>query len=201
MATLLRIDSSALSQGSNSKYLADQYQAEWLGNHPQGKVIHHDLGVNPPSHLSEATIQAMYTPAESRSADQNAQLNESNQALQDMREADTLLISAPMYNFGIPSSLKAYLDQVVRVGETFTYTENGPKGLLEGKQAIVILTSGGNYTESPYNQFDHVTPYLNTVLGFIGITDVKVVAAPDMANNDNKSTSLNRAEEALLEAV
>ncbi|MBN2607278.1 MAG: NAD(P)H-dependent oxidoreductase [Thiotrichales bacterium] len=201
MATLLRIDSSALSQGSNSKYLADQYQAEWLSNHPQGKIIHHDLGVNPPSHLSEATIQAMYTPAESRSADQNAQLNESDQALQDMREADTLLISAPMYNFGIPSSLKAYLDQVVRVGETFTYTENGPKGLLEGKQAIVILTSGGNYTESPYNQFDHVTPYLNTVLGFIGITDVKVVAAPDMANNDHKSTSLNRAEEALLEAV
>lgn len=201
MATLLRIDSSALSQGSNSKYLADHYQSEWLSNNPEGKVIQHDLGINPPSHLSEATIQAMYTPADSRSAEQNAQLNESNQALQDLRQADTLLISAPMYNFGIPSSLKAYLDQVVRVGETFTYTENGPKGLLEGKSAIVVLTSGGNYTESPYNQFDHVTPYLKTVLGFIGITDVKLVVAPDMASNDNKSASLARAEKELLEAV
>ncbi|WP_024852085.1 FMN-dependent NADH-azoreductase [Hydrogenovibrio kuenenii] len=202
MSTLLRIDSSALTQGSNSKHLAEQYQKQWLATHPQGNIIHRDLAMQPPEHLSEAMIGAMYTPAESRSVEQQAALSDSDLFLNEVKLADTLLISMPMYNFGIPSSLKAYLDHIIRVGESFTYTEDGPKGLLKNKNAVIILTSGGNYTESPYKQFDHVTPYLKTALGFIGLEDIKVVIAPNMAKEETaRQQALNNAEEDLLSAV
>lgn len=202
MSTLLRIDSSALTQGSNSKHLAEQYQKQWLATYPQGNIINRDLAMQPPEHLSEAMISAMFTPAENRSIEQQTALSNSDQFLNEVKLADTLLVSMPMYNFGIPSSLKAYLDQIIRVGESFSYTENGPKGLLENKRAVVILTSGGNYTESPYNQFDHVTPYLKTALGFIGIEDIKVIVAPNMAKEEaTRQQALNNAEEALISAV
>lgn len=202
MTTLLRVDSSALSQGSNSKYLAEQYQAEWMNTHPDGKVIHRDLAKQPPAHLSEGMIGAMYTPSKDRTEAQKNFLADSETFLEEVKQADTLLISVPMYNFGIPSSLKAYLDHIIRVGETFVYTENGPKGLLNNKQAVIILTSGGNYTEAPSNQFDHVTPYLRTALGFMGIEDVKLIVAPNMAmEKESKQQALNTAEEALMKAV
>lgn len=198
MATLLRIDSSA-SQSSNSKYLAEQYQNKWLANHAEGTIINRDLSVHVPNHISEAMIGAMYTPAESRSEEQIAHLANSEQYLAELKAADTLLISVPMYNFGIPSTLKAYLDHIARVGETFVYTENGPKGLLEGKQAVIILTSGGNYTQSPLSDWNHVTPYLKTLLNFIGISDIEIIVAPNMSGGEaDKQASLNQAEQTLM---
>lgn len=202
MATVLRIDSSALSSGSHSKALVDFFQKQWLEKHPTDTFQMLDLSQTPPPHLSEATIGAMFTPAEERSAEQTQQLALSTDYIEQLKNADVVLISAPMYNFGIPSTLKAYLDHTLRVGETFVYTGNGPKGLLEGKKAIVVTASGGNYTLPPLDAMNFVTPYLKTALGFIGIGDVTLVEAPGMAGDEAAiNASIEQAKQTLQKCL
>lgn len=181
MKNLVRIDSSALSQNSNSKSLADVFCQNWQTLNPDGEITQIDLAQENLPHLSEATIFAMYTDAQERSEAQQAALAKSDAFIAQLKTADDLLISAPMYNFSIPSTLKAYIDLIARVGETFVYTEQGPKGLLENKTAYIIASSGGDYTQAPLDQMNFVVPYLKTVLGFIGIQDVHVIQAPGMA--------------------
>lgn len=202
MATVLRIDSSALSNGSHSKALADFFQTQWLEKHPTDTFQTLDLSQTPPPHLSEATIGAMFTPAEERSQEQTQQLALSTDYIEQLKKADVILISTPMYNFGIPSTLKAYLDHSLRVGETFVYTDKGPKGLLEGKKAIVVAASGGDYTHPPLDAMNFVTPYLKTALGFIGIEDVTLVEAPGMAGDEASiNSSTEQAKQALRDCL
>ncbi|MBN2866084.1 MAG: NAD(P)H-dependent oxidoreductase [Thiotrichales bacterium] len=184
MTNLVRVDASALPAAmSHSKQLADVFQTAWQAKN-QGKVVVHTLADAPFKHLDGMLIGAMYTPADQRTAQQKIALETSDQLIAELKAASHLLITTPMYNFGIPSTLKSYLDQIARVGETFVYTEDGPKGLLSGCSATIIMSSGGDYTQPPLSAMDFVTPYLKTLLGFIGITEVAVVVAPGLGKGE-----------------
>lgn len=144
-------------------------------------------------HLDSNWIGANFTPADDRTAEQRALLRISDTLVDELRRADTIVIGLPVWNFGIPAALKAWVDLVARAGETFRYTEDGPQGLLTGKRAIIALASGGTAVDS---EIDFATPYMRHVLGFIGITDVSVVAADQMALDPE--AALKAADEAVL---
>ena len=188
--TVLHIDSSARTQGSTSRDLTAKI-VDRLG---ADQVIRRDLTAPLPQ-LNEEWIGANFTPADDRNADQLDLLAQSDQLVAELQAADTVVIGVPIYNFAVPSSLKAWIDLVARVGVTFSYTETGPKGLLEGKRAIIAVASGGTQVGS---DIDFATGYLRHVLGFIGITDVEFVAADAlMADADAALTRANTAIDAL----
>lgn len=168
--TVLRIDSSARRQGSVSRDLAAQIVARIAG----AEVITRDLADTPIPQIDEDWVNANFTPEDARTPTQAAKLDLSNELIAELKAADTLVIGVPIYNFGVPAALKAWIDQVARARVTFKYTEQGPVGLLEGKRAIVVIASGG--TESG-SEVDFATNYVRHVLGFIGIKDVEVVTA------------------------
>ncbi len=168
--TLLRIDSSARRSGSVSRDLLDRIVARF-GDGTQ--VIARDLADGIPQ-ITEAWVNANFTQADARSAEQAAELALSDTLVAELKAADTILIGLPIYNFGVPAALKAWVDQVARAGLTFRYTESGPKGLLTGKRAVIAVASGGTEAGS---EIDFATGYMRHVLGFIGITDVVFVAA------------------------
>jgi len=184
--TLLRIDSSARTEGSVTRALADSV-AERLA---PSTIITRDVAT-PLPFLDAAWLGANFTPGDQRSEAQRETLALSDTLIDEIKQADTLLISVPVYNFGIPASLKAWIDLITRAGETFQYTETGPVGLLEGKRAILVMASGGTPAGSP---MDYCTPYLKFVLGFIGITDVQIVAADQQAIDAEASTAKAKAE-------
>jgi FMN-dependent NADH-azoreductase len=193
MSTLLHIDSSARHTGSVSRRLTARFAEEWRRRHPDGRVIVRDLAADAPPHVDEPTIGAYFTPDDARSDAQRATLARSDALVDELLAADTVVIGAPMYNFALPSSLKAWIDHVVRVGRTFSYGANGPQGLVAGKRVVVIVSRGGVYSDGPAQAMDFQTGYLRGVLGFIGITDVEFVAAEGVAFGED---SANRAIEA-----
>lgn len=168
MSNTLVINASARQHGSTSRQLTAQL-ADALG----GEVVERDLSQAIPQ-VDEAWIGANFTPADDRSADQDAQLSLSEALIAEIEAADTLVIGLPIYNFGMPAALKAWVDMVARARRTFRYTEYGPEGLLTGKRAFIVVTSGG--TEA-FSEIDFATPHLKHVLGFIGIKDVTVIRA------------------------
>lgn len=172
-STVLHIDSSARAGDSVTRGLSADITAKLNAD----RVIRRDLATPLPL-LDEAWVNANFTPADQRSDDQKALLAQSDALIAELKEADTVVIGAPIYNFSVPSTLKAWIDLVARVGVTFSYTENGPVGLLEGKRAIIAVASGGTQAGS---DIDFATTYLRHVLGFIGITDVELVAADQLA--------------------
>ncbi|MCB4457552.1 FMN-dependent NADH-azoreductase [Leisingera sp. McT4-56] len=167
--TVLHIDSSARTEGSISRDLSAQITAR-LG---ADNVIRRDLAVPLPL-LDGAWIGANFTPADQRSEADKQLLALSDSLVEELKQADTIVIGTPIYNFSVPSTLKAWIDLVARVGVTFRYEETGPIGLLEGKRAIIAVASGGTQAGS---DIDFATTYLRHVLGFIGITEVEIVAA------------------------
>lgn len=182
MANLLVIESSPRA-ASVSGSVAKEYATEWQRKHPTGKVVRRNVTVNPVPFLSEAWIAAAYTPEENRTAEQKEILAVSDVLINEIEAADTVVLAVPMHNFGISAQLKTWLDQVIRVGRTFTYTAQGPQGLLdENKKVVVVLARGGAYSgESPYAFLDQQEPYLRTVLGFIGLKNVQFVYAENQA--------------------
>lgn len=181
MANLLHINSSVRHDGSLSRLLGDEYVAEWIAANPSGSVVSRDLAVNPVPHLTEPVIGAFFTPAEHRSAEQLAAISTSETLVDELLLADTIVIGAPMYNLSIPSGLKAWIDHVGRAGRTFTYSPVGPEGLVTGKKVVVIVATGGTFSEGPAAAYDHVTTYLRSVLGFLGMTDVTFIIAEGVA--------------------
>ncbi len=171
--TLLRIDASARRDGSVSRQLTDQIIEKLTPDH----VIARDLA-NPLPHVNEAWISANFTPITDRNDEQNKALELSDTLIEEIQQADTIVIGAPIYNFGVPAGLKAWIDLVARAGVTFRYTEEGPVGLLTGKRTIVVVASGGTEAGSNY---DFATGFLKHVLGFIGLTDVEFVTADKLA--------------------
>lgn len=169
--TLLHIDSSARLSGSTSRELTARI-VEKLG----GEVIRRDLSTPLPL-IDETWVNSNFTPAEKRTEAQSAALSLSDTLIEEIRAADVLVIGVPIYNFGVPTTLKAWVDQVARAGVTFRYTENGPEGLLHGKRAILAVASGGTEAGS---DIDFASRYMRHVLGFIGITDVQIVTADQM---------------------
>jgi FMN-dependent NADH-azoreductase len=182
MSTLLKLDSSPMGERSISRKLTTKFAESWLKTHPGGKVIDRDLTTLNLPVVDASWVGAAYTPEASRTATQTQVLAASESLINDLKQADEYVFGVPMHNFSIPSTLKLWIDQVVRVGKTFSYGATGPKGLLTGKKATLLLASGGEYGKgSAMASFDFVTPYLQTVLGFIGITDVTIIAASGTA--------------------
>ena len=175
MPTLLHLDASPL-ETSVSRELTREFAKTWKAAHPDGTVIYRDLAATPPSPINQVWVHAAYTPANTRTPEQNALLAPSEALIQELEAADEIVIGVPMHNFSVPASLKLWIDQVVRSGRTFSYGAGGPKGLLPGKKATLLIASGGVYSpESPAAAMNFVEPYLKAILGFIGITDVRVV--------------------------
>jgi FMN-dependent NADH-azoreductase len=177
MATLLHLNTSPLAN-SVSRELTREFVSSWKASHPQGQVIDRDLAANPPQPVDQPWIYSVFTPVETLQPEQKALLGYSDEAIAELEKADEYVIGVAMHNFSVPSVLKLWIDQVVRKGRTFDYGANGAKGLLSGKKATVLVAAGAVYDPgSPYERFNFVEPYLRTILGFIGITDVKFVTA------------------------
>lgn len=180
--TILRIDASARHDGSVSRDLADAY-IDHIAAHRAVRVQTRDVSEALPL-VSQDWVAATFTPEPDRTADNRAALAVSDRLVDELEASELIVISTPIYNFGIPASLKLWIDQVARVGRTFRYTETGPVGLLTGKRAVILAASGGTQVGS---DIDFATPYLRHVLGFLGITDVDVIAADQlMASGPDK---------------
>ena len=174
--TILKLDSSGRKSGSVSRQLSARL-VNRFARESEVTVIERDVAGGLPA-VTEEWIGSNFTPSDERSEVQTALLAQSDELVAELRAADVLVIGMPIYNFGVPASLKAWIDLICRAGETFQYGENGPEGLLTGKRAIVTVASGGVPVGSP---MDHATTYLTQVLGFVGITDVTYVSATGLA--------------------
>jgi FMN-dependent NADH-azoreductase len=175
MKSLLVINSSAAREGSVSRELVEFAVDRLLQDAPQAGVRRRDLGTHPVPHLEVATLNGVRgTPT---TVVEQAARALSDELIAELRAADTIVIGAPMYNFGVTTSLRAWFDHVLRAGETFSYSAEGPKGLMTNKRVIVIESRGGLYSEGPAAAIDFQEPYLRHLLGFIGITDVTFVHA------------------------
>lgn len=175
MSNILVLNSSLSGEASVSRLLVADAVTELTQRDPGATLVFRDLATNPIPHLLPETVAGVRaqatTPAEL------AARALSDELIAELRHADTIVIGAPMYNFSIPTTLRTWFDHVLRAGETFSYSEAGPKGLLEGKRVIVVESRGGFYSEGPAQAMDFQEPYLRQLLGFIGLTDVTFVRA------------------------
>ena len=195
MSNVLIIESSARQQVSFSRQLTQQFVSQWQAAHPADQVTLRDLALNPVPHLDANLLGGWMKPEAQRNADEQSSLQRSNELTDELLAADVLMLAAPMYNFAIPSTLKAWLDHVLRAGVTFKYTETGPQGLLTGKKAYVLTARGGLYAGSTS---DHQEPYLRQVLAFVGIHDVTFIHAEGMnLGGDFQEKGLNQAKASL----
>ena len=165
MSTLLKINASLFSANGQSSQLAERFAAAWQASHPGSRIVERDLAANPVPHLDGARFMAFLAKPEERSAEQQAVVDFSDALIAELRAADVIVIGLPMYNFGIPSQLKAYFDHLARAGVSFRYTAAGPEGLITGKKAYILAARGGVYAGTPK---DSQTAYVRDFLGFIG---------------------------------
>lgn len=175
---ILQINGAARSNGANSTKLADSITTRLKSKHPQATVEVRDLAANPHPVLDEAALGALFTPADQRTPEQAARVALDDAMIAQVQSADVIVLGVPMYNFGIPVQLKTWIDAIARAGVTFQYTANGPEGLIKGKKVYLALARGGMYRDTPN---DSQVPYLKTVLGFLGMTDVECVYAEGLA--------------------
>lgn len=191
---LLHIDSSILSDNSVSRQLTQAIVDQWRQAYPDVEVAYRDLATQAPNHLSAEILSAGFVDPAQRSAAQRDETALGEALLAEFLAADVLVLGAPMYNFSIPSQLKAWLDRVLVRERTFKYTENGPVGLAGGKKAIIVSSRGGLYGEgSPARAMDHQETYLKTALGFVGITDVEIVRAEGVNMPDKRDQAIAAA--------
>lgn len=177
MTKILHIDTSPMGDNSYSRRYSAQIVKALQDGGKAAQIVYRDLAEKPLPHLTGLTLSAFFTPADQRSDEQRDAVRLSDQLVSELQDADTIVLGVPMWNFGIPSVLKAWIDHVARAGITFRYTANGPEGLLKGKKVIIASARGGVYSTGPAAHMDHQEQYLIDVLGFIGITDVSVVRA------------------------
>jgi FMN-dependent NADH-azoreductase len=181
MTTLLQINSSLFSDNGISSQLADAFVARWKAANPMAQVRRRDLAQQPIAHMDAARLTALGLPAAERDTAQRQAAAEAEGLIAELVQADVLVLGVPMYNFSVPSQLKAWFDHIARAGVTFRYTESGSQGLLSGKRAYVFTSRGGLHRGQPQ---DGVVPYLNTMLSFIGIDAVEFVYAEGLNLGD-----------------
>lgn len=199
MPTLLQIKSSLFNENSQSSRLSDQFVAAWRAANPAGKVIVRDLSADAVPHLTAERFGAFLAKPEERTQQQQVVVDYSDGLIDELRSADVIALGLPMYNFGIPSTLKAYFDHIARAGVTFRYTENGPVGLLTGKKVFAFAARGGVYAGTPT---DTQTGYVRDFLRFIGMDDVEFVYAEGLAmGEESRQTGLAKAEAAIRTLV
>jgi len=178
MPTLLHIDSSPLYGRSVSRQLTGAFVTQWESSHPDGTIIDRDLYATPIPPIDADWVGAVYTPEDARTPEQKERLTLSDTLLAELEQADEYVFGVPMHNFGVPSVLKLWIDQISRVGKTFSYANGTPKGLLTGKKATFIIATGGNYdAQTQMASFNFVEPYLRSMFGFMGVTDVTFLTA------------------------
>jgi FMN-dependent NADH-azoreductase len=183
---LLHIDSSPLGGNSVSRQLTERVVAQWRAAHPGTAVEYLDLAADAPSHLSADSLGFRAGPGAANLSEVQRRENAiSERLVSQFLAADVIVVGAPMYNFSVPTQLKAWIDRIAQAGRTFTYTEKGPQGLAGGKTVIIASTRGGVYSSNPaLAGLDHQESYLKTVFGFLGITDVQFVRAEGIAMGD-----------------
>jgi len=175
---ILQINASARREGANSTKVANNVVERLMAANPAATVTLRDLAVTPHPVLDEAALGALFTPADQRTPEQAARVALDDALIAELQAHDTLVLGVPMYNFGVPVQLKAWIDAIARAGTTFRYTATGPEGLLQGKTVYVALARGGLYRNTPN---DSQVPYLKAVLGFLGLTDVRFIYAKGLA--------------------
>lgn len=195
---ILQINSSARSTGSESTRLADSIVAKVQATHPSASLVRRDLASNPHPVIDEATLGALFTPADKRTAEQAARVALDDALIAEAQVADVIVIAAPMYNFGITVQLKSWFDAVARAGVTFKYTETGPVGLLTGKKVYVTLARGGFYKDGGN---DLQAQHLKLFLGFVGLTDVTFVYSEGLGMGPEAVAKAQAAADAEIEAV
>ncbi|MFO8044723.1 MAG: NAD(P)H-dependent oxidoreductase [Halomonas sp.] len=190
----LVITSSILGENGQSKALAEHF-IDQLRGRDDFEVTHRDLVADELPHLGLAELGSWQVTEEERNAEQRELAARSETLIDELRAHDLVVLAVPMYNFGIPSQLKAWFDRVMRAGVTFRYTENGPEGLLEGKRAVILAARGGQYAGT---EKDAQTPHLKLMLGMIGIGDVDAIFAEGLAMGEGKrDASLKEARQAI----
>jgi FMN-dependent NADH-azoreductase len=195
MKTLLKLNTSIFGENGASSRLTDAFAKRWLESHPGASVITRDLAVTPVPHLTAEVFAGFNAKPEQRNPAQQAAVAASDELINELKQADVIVLGLPMYNFHVPSTLKAYFDYIGRVGQTFRYTENGPVGLLTGKKAYVLVTSGGVYA-APHSETQ--TAYVRQFLYFIGITDIEFVRAEGLQMGDApRAAALASASQAI----
>jgi FMN-dependent NADH-azoreductase len=178
MHTLLHIDSSPLYGRSVSRELTAAFVAQWKSSHPDGTVVDRDLNATSIPPINAEWVSAVYTPEEARSPQQKELLSLSNSLLAELEQADEYVFGVPMHNFGVPSVLKLWIDQISRVGRAFSYADGKPKGLIVGKKATFIIATGGIYdAQTQMASFNFVEPYLRSVFGFLGVANATFLTA------------------------
>ena len=195
---ILQINTAARSTGANSTKLADSIMVRLKAKHPQATLEVRDLAANPHPVLDEAALGALFTPADQRSSEQAARVALDDALIAQVQSADIVVLGVPMYNFGVSVQLKSWIDAIARAGVTFQYTASGPEGLLKGKKVYLALARGGVYRETPNGS---QVPYLKTVLGFLGMTDVACVYAEGLAMGSESAIQAFTEAEAALDAL
>lgn len=195
---ILYLISSPRKAGSYSIQVGNALVQKLEAAYPGSTVTVHDLTSTPFPHLEEVHLQSFFTPAEGRSPEQQQAVSHSDQAIAELMAADIIVIGAPLYNFGIPSTLKAWIDHISRAGLTFRYSETGAEGLVKGKKVYIAMSSGAVYSAGPWAAYDFVVPYLKAVLGFLGMTDLVVVRAEGTSLPDLKDTAVAKGIDSVL---
>lgn len=195
MKTLLYVRTSLFGAQGQSSQLAERFVADWLIRNPGGRVVTRDLSADPVPHLTAERFQAFSARREDRTAEQQAAVDCSDALIDELKAADTIVLGVPMYNFSVPSTLRAYFDHIARAGVTFQYTSTGPEGLLKGRRAYVFVTRGGVYSDAADTQ----TPSLRLFLSFIGLEPQFVFAEGLALGEESRSKSLAGARELIAD--
>lgn len=197
MATLLQINSSLFGDNGNSSQLSQEFVAHWKAQNSAGDVVVRDFAKEAVPHLDAARVQALFTPEADRTAEQQAVVDYSDKIIAEIQAADAIVIGVPLYNFGVPSTLKAYFDHIARAGVTFKYTETGPAGLLDDKPVYIIAARGGVHKGLAS---DTQSQFLTNFLGFVGLKDVRFIYAEGL-NMGQKDQAFAAAKTAITEEV
>lgn len=204
MAHILHIDSSPRGDRSFSRKFSYEFITSWKTAHPDDTVTYRDLGHNPVPHVDESWIAAAFSPPQTRSPELNQAIKISDELVDEFLAADRYVFGVPMYNFNIPSTLKAYIDQIVRIGRTFVVSQEGAfQGLISSKKMLIVTARGGSFTQgSPTAAYDFQEPYLKAIFGFIGITDISLIHVENLsAGDDIREQSFTQARHAIAQAV
>jgi FMN-dependent NADH-azoreductase len=202
MPTLLRIDASSRLTGSHSRALAEAFEAAWSARFPGGTILRRDLATNPIAHIHETTIAGFYTPPENLDDKLKGAVALSDELIGELNAADTVLIATPMYNFAVPSALKSWIDQVVRINRTFSYDGKNFTGLVKARRVVVVAAFGAGGYGDAMAAADFVTPYLKFLFGFLGVSDVTVIPAEaTTADAATVASNIDRAKTDILKLV
>ncbi|MEH2355372.1 FMN-dependent NADH-azoreductase [Nostoc sp.] len=202
MVNILHIDSSPRGERSHSRELSKEFVSGWKAAHLEDAIAYRDLGRHPVPHVDEAWIAAAFSPPETHTPELTEALRISDELVDEFLAADRYVFGVPMYNFNIPSTFKAYIDQIVRANRTFAVDAQGFRGLVEGKKAVIITARGGDFSPtSPFVAYDFQEPYLRAIFGFIGLTDIQFINANSLNEGDARTQSLLEARAAIQDAI